>query len=1040
LHEHLIDNEIAGRDITISLAMDSLNEIPNASFEFGGGTPDDWTLGIAGGTGSTWSRSSTYADHRTWSLKITNPSSGLSSPAVRSSTFKVNATGRDLIVRYRAKLLSAGIDSGIAISLGGLWWDAGLGAWGIGRALNLFSHAGTSFETVELTIPLSSFAQDGAELDCFVDLQNEDLNDAAKQIFYDSVQMEAVPRGAGSSKIADFHVNRADLESADVFTVYRGEVRRYPWKRGRVKIVTQNILGRRHTDIPTALVSTKWGRNWDIDPETEGKPFPMTYGDLSFRPYGDDPGAASPVVDRVDIGEDKEVVPRQLSTSLAQCVLVNSRNNSRQVPTDVTLYVDRPGMKVNELGFLHHYNAEANRYFRELLIDNFSSPADSEWTKLPDESRIYADNDNVDVRYADQGQIALSIYQRFTKHTGNQPAGGGYFGAWTNFWRLGQGNYSGRARAELSGGAAGSLQKFRFAVDVFKIHDVELIAAYALARATITGGYSPGDAYIDIRITDGTVSQTIRLVDGGGVLNNSPFTADDSTAPTHGETQFPFNMGNDTIRRFDWWNTPTDRSMATGFGREIISKTQADDTVYLYDLALRLDLTININDFVPFISCKGREYLDTWGSRKTAGNLIENPVDVLEGVLRDELGVVAADIRTALFDTANTARSAWKCAGQLVDSTRSEDVIDEMAENAALAYWIDTDGQESVRALGYSATPDKTIRTRDVKLGSIELDYTSRDEIINDFTVNYGYNPAAEEYMAQAWANRHGSTIEDMIYTDKLIESWKSIGKKENRREFFARWIQDSATAEELLKFLIDWQRLRRRTIQLELWLDSIGVELGDLVKFDGFADLIPDASDLVMVVDKLRLDKKRGVIKASLLEVIDGTVVDARRAWVTADELTVHYDEVVDVLLIYTARPTADVTTGWDTAEPAGDHYSTVDDDPLAPDDGDYIYTETMDDTDEYEVTDAPAALDDVTQIDRTIRAQIIDPAGTARLELRLFHSSGTPVTGNPKYVNGADLGGYGVLGNATVSWTSLSLTKAQMDTVQMRTKILAS
>jgi hypothetical protein len=132
------------------------------------------------------------------------------------------------------------------------------------------------------------------------------------------------------------------------------------------------------------------------------------------------------------------------------------------------------------------------------------------------------------------------------------------------------------------------------------------------------------------------------------------------------------------------------------------------------------------------------------------------------------------------------------------------------------------------------------------------------------------------------------------------------------------------------------------------------------------------------------------------------------------------------------------DITAGWDTAVPGGTHYTTIDEGTVlgghTPSDADYVETTTMDDVDEYTVEDTPANTSQVTSITVNWRGQIDDVSATAKVQLDLFHSSGTPVTGNPKTITGADLGGYGVLGEVAKTWSTLTLTKTQADSLQVR------
>jgi hypothetical protein len=136
------------------------------------------------------------------------------------------------------------------------------------------------------------------------------------------------------------------------------------------------------------------------------------------------------------------------------------------------------------------------------------------------------------------------------------------------------------------------------------------------------------------------------------------------------------------------------------------------------------------------------------------------------------------------------------------------------------------------------------------------------------------------------------------------------------------------------------------------------------------------------------------------------------------------------------TLNPDGDVLTGWDTTFPASPttHYTKIDEGTASPDDTDYNETTTPDDVDEQSFGAVPANTDQVTQIDVNCRARITDSGGTAFIRLELFHSAGTPVTGNPKDVSIADLGGSGVLATVQKSWTGLTLTQAQANSLQIK------
>lgn len=143
------------------------------------------------------------------------------------------------------------------------------------------------------------------------------------------------------------------------------------------------------------------------------------------------------------------------------------------------------------------------------------------------------------------------------------------------------------------------------------------------------------------------------------------------------------------------------------------------------------------------------------------------------------------------------------------------------------------------------------------------------------------------------------------------------------------------------------------------------------------------------------------------------------------------------------TVFPLTDVTANWDTIEPTSPttHFDKVDEGTASPTDTDYIQTVTVGDVDEWTLGDTPSNASEITQVVVNFRANITDASGTANIELRLFHSGSTAVTGNPQVVTIANIGGSGA-GPTTVAktWPTLTLTKAQADSLTLRATFLGS
>jgi len=150
---------------------------------------------------------------------------------------------------------------------------------------------------------------------------------------------------------------------------------------------------------------------------------------------------------------------------------------------------------------------------------------------------------------------------------------------------------------------------------------------------------------------------------------------------------------------------------------------------------------------------------------------------------------------------------------------------------------------------------------------------------------------------------------------------------------------------------------------------------------------------------------------------------------------------------------PDADVTTSWvSTGQPTGStgttYWDEINEPVDAATDATYIETDTLGVDFEVNLTASPAATSEVTQVDVNLRGVLTDVSATARFQIDLF-TGATPLTGNPKYVTGANLGGYGTAeSNFTLTWsgdmggsgTAGALTKAEADDLRVRGSLLGT
>jgi hypothetical protein len=296
----------------------------------------------------------------------------------------------------------------------------------------------------------------------------------------------------------------------------------------------------------------------------------------------------------------------------------------------------------------------------------------------------------------------------------------------------------------------------------------------------------------------------------------------------------------------------------------------------LFHCGLRLDTTVDLISAAVYKSSWGRAFEDNWGGRKTTYNAIKKPVDILEGILRTELGVAAADINTGSFDTAAGLRtgSSWEgVALQLLEQVSSEDLLDAFCRQFGLLFYTALDGRDSVAALDYSATVAGWVTEADLVAEPV-VGLTSRDLLYTDFRVNYANPPGTDLYLATAYCNRtnHNLSADGTAYSSKCSTAYTDAGQVERQLELDCPFINSQATAEVVLKWWIDWTRKQRRWAKLVLPMDALKYELGDRLDLD-LGDVLPTVEQTspsrpVWVVYRSTV-RTTGRVELEVLEVV---------------------------------------------------------------------------------------------------------------------------------------------------------------------------
>jgi len=169
-----------------------------------------------------------------------------------------------------------------------------------------------------------------------------------------------------------------------------------------------------------------------------------------------------------------------------------------------------------------------------------------------------------------------------------------------------------------------------------------------------------------------------------------------------------------------------------------------------------------------YVSGKGRKY-GSWVDADSRDNgydendLIENPIYIIEDILRDELSLASANIDYALFDTAGNTTNGHikepfdeddtehiKFAFSQYKFINSRDLINRICKQICSWVWLSGDGKFKIRTLlrpGDSFSTDKTIDYNDINIKSIFK--SPLNTVRNDITVNYNYDYGQDQNLSQ---------------------------------------------------------------------------------------------------------------------------------------------------------------------------------------------------------------------------------------------------------------------------------------------------
>ena len=243
-----------------------------------------------------------------------------------------------------------------------------------------------------------------------------------------------------------------------------------------------------------------------------------------------------------------------------------------------------------------------------------------------------------------------------------------------------------------------------------------------------------------------------------------------------------------------------------------------------------------------YFSGEGREYMswidaDSRNNGYNEGNLLENPIYIIEDSLRTELGLSSSNIDHSSFDTSgnttngylgdilNDAVSDVKFAFSQYKFISSKDYINRVCKQCFSWVYISGDGKFKIKTLrkarDYSSS-DSTINFNDIQLKNISK--TKLNSVRNDVTAHYDQNYGRDQFEQSVNSTNStsaGTTVDGNNQSLKMETDLDVI---------------DTTTATKIAEAYIEVFKDRKSIISFSTVTPKYNnLEIGDIISFSNW-------------------------------------------------------------------------------------------------------------------------------------------------------------------------------------------------------------
>jgi len=376
------------------------------------------------------------------------------------------------------------------------------------------------------------------------------------------------------------------------------------------------------------------------------------------------------------------------------------------------------------------------------------------------------------------------------------------------------------------------------------------------------------------------------------VVNEFDFTPSISTANKDGwnlESQVTINLNDDTsnvgqslliqeaaieieykleqgfgkvVETIEYFTAPNQERVSVRKGPRGRQTTITKSTLKTTRVSTHSDETAPKEVNVLYINAKGRKF-GSWvdaNSRDNGynqGDLIENPVYIIEDILRSEMGLSSNDIDFSSFDSiGNTSNGTIGTA--FIDSVSNIkfafsqykfldgiSLIRKICKQSGLYFFFNAEGKATLKQRLQSSqysSADKTIDFNDCVFKKISK--SNINFVKNKIEINYRYDYGTEQTLLS-------DTSSDTTSRDKYSASSESQELKLD-----ADCIQDTTTAQKLGDCYLNWFKDRKNKIELTILKPRYSdLEIGDIVNFTNFPSNLKAYGSAITTSDYFIID-----------------------------------------------------------------------------------------------------------------------------------------------------------------------------------------